>query len=105
MVRYKLLITYTEIGVSQIQATVARAALFRQNAAAMGVTVEDVCWTLGAFDGILTLTAASEEKVVALVTDLARKGFVRTNLLRAYTEDEFEHILGLMPSAPIHLDD
>ena len=104
MVRFKLLITYTEIGVSQIQNTVARAAAFRHDAAAMGVTVEDVCWTLGAFDGVLTLSAAEEEKVIALVTDLARKGYVRTQLLRAFTKGEFEHILEMMPSATVDLD-
>lgn len=105
MTRYKLLITYTEIGVSQIQNTVARAAAFKQNAAAMGVTVEDVCWTLGEFDGLITLAAKDEEAIVALATDLARKGYVRTCLLRAYTEDEFARILKRMPSAPVDLDD
>lgn len=104
MVRYKLLITYTEVGASQIQNTVARAAAFRHNAAAMGVAVEDVCWTLGAYDGILTLAAESDEKVIALVIDLARKGYVRTQLLRSFTEAEFEHILGQMPSAAVDLD-
>lgn len=42
MVRYTLLIRYTEIGISQIQNTVARAALFRQTAAAMGVTIDSL---------------------------------------------------------------
>lgn len=104
MVRFKLLVTYTEIGASQIQNTVARAAAFRHEAAALGVRVEDVCWTLGAYDGVLTLSAEAEDKVIALVLDLARKGYVRTQLLRAYTEEEFDHILGQMPSATVDLD-
>jgi uncharacterized protein with GYD domain len=105
MFRYKLLIKYTEIGITQIQNTVARSAAFRQTAESMGVTVEDIFWTLGEYDGALTLASRDEDKIIALVTELARKGYVRTCLLRAYTESEFEGILKKMPSAPIELDD
>lgn len=105
MYRYKLLIKYTEIGVSQIQNTVSRAVAFRHAAEVLGVTVEDLCWTLGEYDGVITLACREEEKIIALVTDLARRGYVRTHLLRAYTEAEFETILKKMPSAAIDLDD
>ena len=105
MVRYTLLIRYTEIGISQIQNTVSRAAVFRQTAAAMGVTVESLLWTLGEFDGVIQLSAGDESNVVALVTELARRGYVRTHLLRAYTEDEFSAVLKRMPSAPVDLDE
>jgi uncharacterized protein with GYD domain len=104
MVRYTLLIRYTEIGISQIQNTVARAALFRQTAAGMGVSIDSLHWTLGEFDGVIMLSAAEEANVVALVTELARRGYVRTHLLRAYTEDEFSAVLKRMPSAPVDLD-
>jgi uncharacterized protein with GYD domain len=104
MVRYKLLINYTEIGISQIQNTTHRAASFRTEAARMGVTVEDQVWTLGAYDGILTLSSDAEEKIIALTTHLARQGFVRTCLLRAYTESEFAGILARLPGAPIDLE-
>lgn len=105
MVRYALLIKYTEIGISQVQDTVSRAAVFRQAAAALGVTVECQYWTLGEFDGLIVLSAADERKVIALVTELARRGYVRTHLLRAYTEDEFAGVLTTMPSAPLDLDE
>ena len=104
MVRYTLLIRYTEIGISQIQNTVTRAAAFRQTATAMGVTVDSLLWTLGEFDGVIQLSAREEASVVALVTELARRGYVRTHLLRAYTEDEFAAVLKRMPSAPVDLD-
>lgn len=105
MVRYTLLIKYTEVGISQIQHTVARAADFRRTAAALGVTVDSQVWTLGEFDGVIALSAAEERQCLALVTELARRGYVRTHLLRAYSEEEFADVLRLMPSAPVHLDD
>jgi uncharacterized protein with GYD domain len=104
MVRYKLLVKYTEIGAAQIQNTVARSAAFKQAAAAMGVFVEDLFWTLGEYDAILTLASEDEETIVALVVEQSRRGFVRTVLLRAFTEDEFARILTKLPSAPVDLD-
>lgn len=104
MVRYTLLFRYTEIGASQIQNTVARAAHVRQTAAALGVTVESMAWTLGEYDGVISLTARDEVSVIALTTEIARRGYVRTHLLRAYNEEEFTAILAQMPSAPIDLD-
>lgn len=104
MIRYKLLVKYTEIGASQIQNTVARTAAFKQAAAAMGVTVEDLFWTLGEYDAIVTLASQDEEKIVALVVELARRGFVRPVLMRAFTEAEIASILTKLPSAPVDLD-
>jgi uncharacterized protein with GYD domain len=104
MVRYILLVKYTEIGISQIQDTVARASEFQSTAAAMGVMVESQLWTLGEFDGVLTLVSDDENKVIAVTTHLAKKGYVRTCLMRAYTEEEFGDILSKMPSAPVTLD-
>ncbi|MFO0848477.1 MAG: GYD domain-containing protein [Gemmataceae bacterium] len=102
--RYKMLVTFTEIGISQIQNTVKRAAEFRQAAAEVGVTVEDVYWTLGQFDAVVTLSSEDEESILALVTYLGKQGYVRANLLRAYTEEEFAGFLARMPKGAIELD-
>lgn len=105
MVRYTLLFKYTEIGASQVHNTLARAALFRQTAAALGVTVESMVWTLGEYDGVIALAAADEPSVVALAAELARRGYVRTHLLRAFTEGEMAAVIARMPSAPVDLDE
>jgi uncharacterized protein with GYD domain len=98
MVRYILLVNYTQAGISQIQNTVARAADFQATAAAMGVMVESQLWTLGEYDGVLTLVSDDENKVIAITTHLAKKGYVRTCLMKAYSETEFADILALMPT-------
>jgi uncharacterized protein with GYD domain len=102
--RYKMLVTYTEIGMSQIQNTVRRAAEFRQTAAQMGVSVEDLHWTLGSYDAIITVSSEDEESILALATYLSRRGYVRTQLLRAYTDEEFARFLDKMPQGSIELD-
>lgn len=105
MVRYILLVKYTEIGISQIQNTVSRAADFQATAAAVGVMVESQLWTLGEYDGVLTLVSDDEEKVIAVTTHLAKKGYVRTCLMKAYSEQEFSNILAKMPSAQVTIDE
>lgn len=98
MVRYILLVNYTQAGIAQIHDTTTRAADFQRAAAAMGVMVESQLWTLGAYDGVLSLVSDDENKVIAITTHLAQKGFVRTCLLKAYSEAEFADVLALMPA-------
>jgi uncharacterized protein with GYD domain len=97
MVRYVMLVTYTEVGASQIQNTTRRAQMFHQVAERMGVTVESMYWTLGDLDAVATISADDEGTAVALSIFLAKQGYVRTRMLRAYTEAEFAGFLDRMP--------
>ena len=45
----------------------------------------------------VTVTATESAPIVALMAHMHRQGFVRTRLVRAYAEDEFQTILRLMP--------
>ena len=104
MVRYILLFKYTEIGISQIHGTLTRTQYFRDAIAKLGVQLESQYWTLGEYDGVLTLVAEEEASIVTAATHLARQGYVRTCLMRAYSETEFGSILANMPT-PIHAND
>ncbi|HET6574615.1 MAG TPA: GYD domain-containing protein [Fimbriiglobus sp.] len=104
MVRYVMLVTYTEVGASQIQNTTRRAQMFQTVAEQLGVRVESLVWTLGEYDAIAHITADTEDTAIALSAYLARQGYVRARLLRALTEEEFARVLAKMPGAPIELD-
>ena len=105
MMRYVMLVSYTEVGASQIQNTTHRAQMFQQVADRMGVRVESLFWTLGEFDAVATVSTEDEAKAVALFTYLAKQGYVRTRVLRAFSEQEFARMLAQMPGGPIDLDD
>jgi uncharacterized protein with GYD domain len=92
-----MLVKYTETGVAQIQNSTRRAEWFRKWAGQLGVTVESMYWLLGEYDVVVTVTAKESAPIVALSAHMHRQGFVRTELVRAYTEDEFQTILKLMP--------
>ena len=64
MARFVMLIRYTEIGISQIHRTVSRAEQFRTDAAALGVSIESVYWTMGEFDGNSMRTPATVISII-----------------------------------------
>lgn len=93
MARYALLAKYTDKGIAGIKDSPARAADFKSAAARLGVNIEAVYWLQGEYDGLVILSAPSEETVSALTLQLASKGNLRTCLCRAYDDGEFKAIL------------
>ena len=49
---------------------------------------------MGAYDGVLILSADDEKKILHCLTELAARGNVRTETLRAFTDKEFVAIAG-----------
>jgi len=94
MARYISLLRFTEQGAKNIKKSTNRARDFDKLAAKAGVKVEGQYWTMGKCDGVLILTADSEEKVLHMLTLLAALGNVRTNTMQAFVDKEFDAILG-----------
>ncbi len=94
MARYVSLVRFTEQGARAIKQSTRRAQAFRKAAEKAGVKVEAQYWTVGAYDGVMILSADQEEKVLQLITSLATAGNVRTESLRALDETEFTALVG-----------
>ena len=94
MARYISLLRFTEQGSKNIKKSTARAHAFDKLAAKSGVKVEGQYWTMGKYDGMLILTADSEQKVLHLLTALAALGNVRTATMQAFSDREFDAIAG-----------
>jgi uncharacterized protein with GYD domain len=94
MPTYITLINFTDQGARAIQDTARRAKAFRDEAAKSGVNVKQVYWTMGAFDGLLILDAESEQAAASVLFNLATKGNVHTQTLRAFDESEIGGLLG-----------
>ena len=94
MTRYIALLTFTEQGARDIRKSTARAHAFDKLAEKAGVKVEGQYWTIGAYDGVLILSASDETKVLHLLTSLAAQGNVRTHSLQAFEDGEFDKIVG-----------
>jgi uncharacterized protein with GYD domain len=94
MARYIALIKFTEKGAREIKKSTARAHSFNQAAAKSGVKIEGQYWTVGRFDGVLILSADQEKQALHCLAELAAEGAVQTQTMSAYTDKEFETIVG-----------
>jgi uncharacterized protein with GYD domain len=94
MPRYISLLKFTEQGAKNIKKSTARAHDFNSAAAKAGVKVEAQYWTVGRFDGVLILSGANEQSVLRVLAELTALGNVRTQTLQAFSDQEFETIVG-----------
>ena len=94
MTRYISLIRFTEQGAKNIKKSTARAHAFDKAAARAGVKIEGQYWTMGAYDGVLIISADDERKALHCLTKLASTGNVTTETLPAFVDREFDAILG-----------
>jgi uncharacterized protein with GYD domain len=94
MPRYVCFWRFTEKGTRAIKQSTSRAHAFHRAAAQMGVQVEAQYWTMGRWDGVMVLSAEKEEQAMHAVGLLTAAGFVRTETLPAFTDQEFERMLG-----------
>ena len=88
------LINFTDQGARAIRDTAQRASAFKSEAAKAGVNVQQVYWTMGGFDGVIIFEADSEKTAASTLFDLAAKGNVHTQTLRAFDESEITDLLG-----------
>ena len=86
-------IRFTEQGIKAIKETTKRAASIKAAAKKMGVKVNNIFWTLGAFDGLLIFEAPDDETATAFMLHLGMKGNVQTTTARAFTAAEIDGIL------------
>jgi uncharacterized protein with GYD domain len=93
MPTYVSLFRFTEQGAKNIRDTQGRAAAFRETARGAGVTVREVYWLLGTYDGLVVIEAPDEETVTALMIGLDAMGNVHTQTMRAFDESEIGGVL------------
>ena len=94
MATYIALLNFTEQGIREIKGSTKRAENFTKSAKKAGVTVRDIFWTVGGFDGVLILDAPDDASAASVLIGLGSAGNVRTQTLRAYNRQEMESILG-----------
>jgi uncharacterized protein with GYD domain len=97
MVRFVMLIKFTDKGIATVKESPARAEAFRAAASKAGAVVESQFWTLGEYDGMLVFQAPDEPIAVGLALELGRHGNVRTCLLRAFDATQFKEIVSKLP--------
>ena len=97
MATYLSLWNFSDQGIRTVKDTTKRAGIMKEMAQKAGVTVKDIYWTLGTYDGVVLFEAPNEEAVAALGLALGALGNVRTQTVRAFSLDEMNGVLGKLP--------
>ncbi|MHB8648180.1 MAG: GYD domain-containing protein [Thermomicrobiales bacterium] len=93
MPMYLSLVNWTDQGVKDLKQSPRRAQAFKQLATEMGCTVHGIFFTMGRYDIATRIEAPDDETISALALKLGQLGNVRTETMRAYTEEEFAKIM------------
>jgi uncharacterized protein with GYD domain len=97
MATYISLWNFTDQGIRTVKDTTKRAEVMKEMAQKAGVTVKDIYWTLGAYDGVSIFEAPNEEAIAALGLAVGTLGNLRTQILRGFSVDEMKDVLGKLP--------
>ena len=93
MATFISLFGWTEQGIRDVKDTAKRAADFRNSIQAAGGSVKQIYWTMGRHDGVIIFEAPDDATAAAVMMGGCAKGYVRSETLRAFTEDEIGGVL------------
>ena len=97
MPTYISLLSYTQKGIENMKESPARLQEARQAAAAAGGEIKQFFLTLGQYDAIVVSEAPSDEAYATHIMAIAAAGAIRSQTLRAFTEDEYRKIVAALP--------
>ncbi len=97
MPTYITLYRYTDQGITNIKESPNRMNAYRQALQDMGGELKAIYLTMGQYDSVAILELPDDESAARANLALASLGNVRTETLRAFTEDEFRQITDALP--------
>ena len=93
MPTYISLVNWTDQGIRTVKDTLNRREQSEALAEKHGVRIEQVYWTVGPYDIVITLEAPDDESATAMLLELSSEGNLRTTTLRAYDLETMSGIL------------
>ncbi len=97
MVTYIILVSYTEQGIRDIKESPARLEAAKDAFLAVGAQLKEFYLVTGQYDIVALVEAPDDETMAKLALSLGSKGNVRTETLRAFTEEEYRKIILALP--------
>ena len=95
MKTYIALCRFTDQGIRSVKDTTKRADAFTEAAKKFGATMS-IHWTAGHYDLVAMIEAPDDESASVFGLSIGAAGNVRTEMLRAFSKDEMNGILGKM---------
>lgn len=93
MPTYISLVNWTDEGVKNVKESPERLDAFKKAVQDAGGKVVGFYLTMGRYDMVLVSESTSDEVAAAQILSTASKGSVRTETLKAFTENEYRAII------------
>lgn len=97
MATYITLLRFTQQGIEKIKESPARLDAAKQAFRAMDAELKEFYLVMGAYDAVVIAEAPDDETVAKLALAIGMLGSIRTETLRAFTEDEYKKIIFALP--------
>lgn len=97
MATYITLLRYTQKGIENIKDSPARLDAAKRAFKAMGAELKEFYLVMGQYDAVVVSEGPDDETVAKLALAIGSAGAVRTETLRAFTEDEYRKIIAALP--------
>ncbi len=94
MATYVILLNWTEDGIEDIRESPNRLDEARHSFEEAGAKLGPFYMTFGSHDMVAIAEAPDDETIAKLALALASKGSVRTETLKAFSEEEYRSIIG-----------
>jgi uncharacterized protein with GYD domain len=97
MPTYITLGRWTQQGIEQIKESPARTDAFKQLVESAGGTVKGFYMVTGQYDLVIISEAPNDDVIAKVALLTGSKGCVRSETVRAFTEDEYRKIVAGLP--------
>jgi uncharacterized protein with GYD domain len=97
MATFITLIRFTKEGITNIKDGPTRLDQSKQAFKAMGAELHAFYLTMGQYDAVVIGEAPDDETAARLALAIGSQGAVKTETLRAWTEEEYRKIIGALP--------
>ncbi len=93
MATYIILINWTEEGIKNVKESPQRFNAFRKALQDAGGKVVGFYLTMGRYDMVVITEGPSDEAAASLILSTASRGAIRTETMKAFTEDQYREIV------------
>ena len=97
MPTYITLARWTQEGIEKIKESPARLEAFKQVVKSAGGEVKGFYMVTGQYDMVIVSEAPNDEALAKITLATGSRGSVKTETLRAFTEDEYRKIVAALP--------
>ena len=97
MPTYITLFRWTQQGAEKVKESPGRLDAARELVSQMGGKVKDFYLVMGQYDAVLVSEAPDDETMARIVLATGSKGAIRSETLRAFTEEEYRKLIAALP--------